>query len=139
MSLVLDASLTLSWFFPDERTSEGVEVLALITEQGALVPSLWRLEVANSLQVGLRRKRLDTVFRDRALSDLAKLPIAVDTETDTQAWKATLALAERFQLTLYDAAYLELAERRALPLASLDQKLREAAMARDVGLLGQAP
>jgi predicted nucleic acid-binding protein len=107
-----------------------------VTNTGAVVPSLWRLETANGLQVAIRRKRIDVAFRDLALTHLAHLPITIDPETDAQAWTTTLQLADRFQLTLYDAAYLELAQRRALPLATLDSALRPAAAALRLTLLG---
>jgi predicted nucleic acid-binding protein len=94
------------------------------------------LEVANVLEMGVRRKRHDGDFRDATLADLAQLPVQVDGETDNQAWGATLRLAERHQLTLYDAAYLELALRRVLPLATLDKDLRRAASAENVRRLG---
>ncbi|HXT80101.1 MAG TPA: type II toxin-antitoxin system VapC family toxin [Acetobacteraceae bacterium] len=138
MSLVLDASLTLSWYFEDERTPAADALLDQVAEQGAYVPTLWRLEVANGLQVSIRRKRFDASFRDNALKQLARMPITVDTDTDSYAWSTTLHLADRFQLTLYDAAYLELARRRLLPLATLDQPLRTAANALGVDLLGIA-
>ena len=82
------------------------------------MPSLWRLEVANSLTIAVRRRRIDAEFRRAALSDLALLDIATDQHTDAQAWSETLHLADRHRLTLYDASYLELARRRALPLAT---------------------
>jgi predicted nucleic acid-binding protein len=86
--------------------------------------------------MGVRKGRSDSIFRDAALADLALLPITVDQETDGQAWGATAKLAVRYRLTLYDAAYLELARRRCLPLATLDNELRSAATAEDVPLLG---
>jgi len=138
VSLVLDASLTLSWYFEDERTPAADALLDQVAEQGAYVPTLWRLEVANGLQVSVRRKCFDASFRDNALKQLARMPITVDTDTDSYAWSTTLHLADRFQLTLYDAAYLELARRRLLPLATLDQPLRTAANALGVDLLGIA-
>ncbi len=138
MSLVLDASMALSWYFADEQTDEADTVLDIVVEQGAVVPSLWRLEVANALQVSVRRKRFDVAFRNRALAQLSHLTIAVDPDTDTNAWSATLRLSDQFQLTLYDAAYLELAQRRGLPLASLDRPLRKAAGALGIALLGMA-
>jgi predicted nucleic acid-binding protein len=87
--------------------------------------------------MGVRRNRHDAAFRDATLADLALLPIHVDPETDRHAWGATRRMAERHGLTLYDAAYLELAQRRGLPLATLDEELREAARAEGVGLLGK--
>ncbi|HKC30522.1 MAG TPA: type II toxin-antitoxin system VapC family toxin [Burkholderiales bacterium] len=134
--MVIDASLTLSWYFEDERTPAADTLLDRVTSTGAVVPSLWRLETANGLQVAIRRKRIDVAFRDRALTHLTRLPITVDAETDAYAWTTTLQLADRFQLTLYDAAYLELAQRRALPLATLDSALRPAAEALGLTLLG---
>jgi predicted nucleic acid-binding protein len=80
--------------------------------------------VANILEIGGRRGRTDAAFRDAALVDLALLPISLDPETDRQAWGPTIRLAARHRLTLYDAAYLELAKRRALPLATLDRELQ---------------
>ena len=136
MSLVIDSSITLAWFFEDERSVAAEAVLRQVTESGAVAPSLWRLEVANALQMAVRRKRIDTAFRDASLADLSALEIAIDAETDRQAWTATLQLAERCRLTLYDAAYLELAQRLSLPLATLDQELRVAGKAIGVPLLG---
>jgi predicted nucleic acid-binding protein len=127
MSLVLDASLALSWFFDDEQTEAGLAILEKIIDIGAVVPSLWRLEVANGLQSAIRKGRIDAAYRDNCLNDLAVLKISIDSETDAQAWKATLRLAEAYDLTIYDAAYLELAHRLVLPLASNDQKLQKAA------------
>lgn len=138
MSLVLDSSVTLSWFFEDERTSATASVLERVVEQGAVVPAIWRLEVANALQSGLRRGRVDAAFRDATLSDLGQLDIVSDPDTDSHAWAETLQLADRFRLTLYDAAYMELAQRRHLPLATLDRELRMAAKALGTVLLGAA-
>ena len=138
MSLVLDSSVTLSWFFEDERTSATASVLERVVEQGAVVPAIWRLEVANALQSALRRGRVDAAFRDATLRDLGQLDIVSDPDTDSHAWAETLQLADRFRLTLYDAAYMELAQRRHLPLATLDRELRMAAKALGTVLLGAA-
>ena len=86
--------------------------------------------------MGVGRGRHDTGFRDSTLADLARLPIQTDSETDRHPWSATTCLAARYRLTLYDAAYLELALRRDLPLATLDPDLRTAARAEDTQLLG---
>ena len=136
MSLVLDSSVTLAWIYSVETTQEVSVVFSRIVESGAWVPALWRLEVANVLEMGVRKGRTAPAFRDAALADLAILPITVDQETDRHAWGATAKLATRHRLTLYDAAYLELARRRGLPLATLDLDLRGAAVAEDVTLLG---
>ncbi len=136
MSFVLDSSVTLAWVYSEETSPAVTRVLQLLSSDGAWVPSLWRLEVANILEMGVRRRRHDAAFRDTTLADLALLPIALDPETATHAWGATLRLAERHRLTLYDAAYLELSHRRSLPLATLDAELRTAAKKENVALLG---
>jgi len=136
VSLVLDSSATLAWFHTDETTPAVRHVFELLTKSGAWVPCLWRLEVANILEMGIRRGRYDLAFRHATLEDLLLLPISLDPETDRQAWDSTSQLAHGHRLTLYDAAYLELAKRRGLPLATLDLALRTAAMAEGVPLLG---
>jgi predicted nucleic acid-binding protein len=135
MSLVLDSSVTLASIYPEEATPAVLDVIARVISNGAWVPSLWRLELANVLQMAVRRGRIDSVFRDTALRNLALLPIRVDPDTDAHAWSDTLRLAEKHKLTLYDAAYLELALRRGIPLATLDVDLRAAALADAITLL----
>jgi predicted nucleic acid-binding protein len=136
LSLVLDSSATLAWIFGGETTPALARVFDEIAERGAVVPSLWRLEIANCLTVGRRRGRIDEEFRRAALSDLSLLDIVVDAHTDANAWGDTQELAERFGLTLYDAAYIELASRRALPLATLDAEMRAAGRSLGLRLLG---
>jgi predicted nucleic acid-binding protein len=114
------------------------QVFEIVAEDGAVVPALWRLEVADSLTVAVRRGRINVAFRNAALADLALLDITTDPHTDAHGWMTTVHFADRFQLTLYDAAYLELAHRRSLPLASLDEELRAAGRALGVPLLGAA-
>lgn len=99
------------------------------------MPALWQLEVANSLTMAVRKRRIDPDFRRAALADLVLLDIATD-QQDSYAWTDTLDLADQFQLTVYDAAYLELAQRRGLPLATLDQELGTAARAIGLTVLG---
>jgi predicted nucleic acid-binding protein len=138
VNLVLDASVTMAWCFEDEATRATDDVLDQVVETGAIVPTIWRFEVGNALQMAIRRQRIDAIFRDDALVKLSAMPITVDTETDLHAWTTALRLSERFGLTLYDAAYLELAQRRDLPLATFDSELRAAAQALSVRLLGSA-
>jgi predicted nucleic acid-binding protein len=97
---------------------------------------LWLWEVANVLQMNVRRGRHNAKFRDRALADLALFPIKEDAEAGRQAWSGSLILAERHSLTVHDAAYLEVALRRGLPLATLDRDLRRAASAEKIQVLG---
>lgn len=127
MSVVLDSSITLAWVYPDETTAAIRRLFDAVTEDGAVVPTVWRLEVANALTIAMRRGRIDAALRAGALADLAVFNITVDDSTDAHAWGATLQLADRFRLTVYDAAYLELAQRRSLPLATLDAELGAAA------------
>jgi predicted nucleic acid-binding protein len=136
VTCVIDASITLSWHFEDERTKAADLVLDRVSDDGAVVPALWRLEVANGFRTAIRKKRIAASFRDEALLMLASLSIALDPDTGAQSWTGTLALADRFDLTPYDAAYLELAHRRALPIATLDCDLRSAARALGLVLLG---
>jgi predicted nucleic acid-binding protein len=120
------------------RRSDGRDPPSLRhgTEQGAFVPSLWRLEIANSLTVAVRRGRVDHEFQRAVLADLGDLDIIVDAQTDSRAWNATLEFADRFLLTVYDAAYVELAQRRALPLATLDRDMQRAAAQLGLRLIG---
>jgi predicted nucleic acid-binding protein len=134
--LILDSSATLAWIFGDETTEAIRQVFDAVADNGAVVPALWRLEVANSLTMAVRKRRIDPNFRRAALADLALLDITTDQQTDSFAWTDTLNLADHFHLTVYDAAYLELARRRTLPLATLDQELRTAATAIGVTVLG---
>jgi len=136
MSLVLDSSATLAWIYSDEVTEGVRELFDTVADAGAFVPALWRLEVANSLTIAVRRGRIDAEFRRAALDDLAMLEITTDNQTDTHAWTETLQLADLFRLTLYDAAYLELAHRRGVPLATLDEDLSAAALALGLHVLG---
>jgi len=134
--IVVDASIALAWVYPDERDPVAERALDVVVQSSGLVPTIWHLEVANSIAQSIRRGRVTASERDLALADLMRLDIEVDPETNRQAWNVTLALAERFGLTVYDAAYLELALRRRLPLASLDRELRAAAVEVGVELLG---
>jgi predicted nucleic acid-binding protein len=136
MSFVLDSSVALGWVYIDERTPAALALFDRVVQTGAWVPSIWHLEIANSLQLSVTRGRVDATFRDQSLADLVQLNIAIDRETHVFAWTATLALADRFRLTLYDACYLELAQRRELPLATLDRELRAAGRTLGLELLG---
>jgi predicted nucleic acid-binding protein len=129
VSLVLDASLTLAWYFEDEASGLADSLLAVVARSGAVVPPLWRLEVANGFQSAIRRGRIDQGFRDDSLADLRLLPIEIDGESDAHVWSSMLPPADRFGLSVYDACYLELAQRRDLPLATLDARLRSACAA----------
>jgi predicted nucleic acid-binding protein len=136
MSLVLDASITLAWIYADETTAAVLRIFDLLKSQGAAVPALWRWEIANALEMNARRGRHGRDFSYEALAALALFPILVDVECVEKAWLDTLSLAERHGLTVYDAAYLELAIRRKIPLATLDRDLYAAAKGEGVQVLG---
>jgi predicted nucleic acid-binding protein len=136
MSLVLDSSVALAWIYADETTEAVLRLFDDIRLGGAWIPGLWRWEIANVLQLNVRRGRHTGDFRDKALASLTLLPVKVDAEADRQAWSAALLLAERHRLTVYDAAYLEIASRRKIALATLDRDLRAAAVSEGVPLLG---
>jgi len=131
--LVLDASIALSWLLPDEASGATVAVQAeLPNAEGVWVAAHWRLEVANSLCMAERRKRLDAAGIAQAVSLFTQLPVRVDPETNERASAETLALARQHTLSVYAAAYLELALRRGATLATLDGPLR--AVARKIGV-----
>jgi predicted nucleic acid-binding protein len=125
--LVVDASVVLAWCFADEQEPYAVAVLRLLESRTATVPSVWPLEVANALVVAERRGRLKPARTADLIAEIAKLGIEVDSRTSSQVWKETLTLARRYGLSVYDAAYLELAIRESVPLATLDQALAEVA------------
>lgn len=136
-AFVLDASVALAWMLPDEANSaEARRLIDVAVEEGAVVPTHWRLEVGNGLLMAERRGRVRGGTVDALLGRLAALPIALDPETAVRAWDAAPALVRRHGLNLYDAAYLELAVRRRLALASFDAALRRAATAERVPIAG---
>ena len=136
MSFIVDNSVALAWCFEDEQTPPIMDLLDRVAETGAFAPSLWPLEALNDLLTAERRKRIDPRQRHRLTNMLRALPITLDSETADQAWTTSVRLAERYRLSVYDAAYLELAQRRRLPLASLDVDLIKAARALGMTLLG---
>ncbi|MGA2072373.1 MAG: type II toxin-antitoxin system VapC family toxin [Terriglobia bacterium] len=137
LEFVLDGSIALAWYFKDEADPYADAVAASLTTARAAVPLIWRLEVANALLMGERRQRSTEAQAGKWLAYLRSLPIAVDDETNDRAWSEVLGLARVHRLSAYDAAYLELALRRRLPLATLDNQLKAAAA--KVGVSAFAP
>ena len=136
MNFVLDASLTMAFVLQDEATADTDRILDSLGQGAkALAPALWRWEVGNVLLMAERRKRITPAESQRHLNLLQSLPIELDEDTWREAWNAAPLLARKHQLTLNDAAYLELAIRRGAPLGSLDTDLRKAANAEGVKLL----
>ncbi|TWB19077.1 putative nucleic acid-binding protein [Nitrospirillum amazonense] len=129
MPFVIDASVAACWAFRDEDHPVATRALERIRTDRAHAPSLWWFEVRNTLIISERRRRLTPEDTAAFLYRLAKLGVMVDRSPDETA---VLTLARQHRLTVYDAAYLELAQRQALPLATLDHALTEAARA--VGL-----
>ena len=135
MHCVLDSSVALVWVLPGEATPATETLLTAVGELGAAAPGLWPLETANALLMAERRGRLSLAERTQALTLLAELPIQIDARTAELALSATVALAAGREMTVYDACYLELALRLGLPLASLDQRLCQAARSAGVDLM----
>ena len=135
MSFVVDNSVALAWCFEDEQTEAIMALLDRVAEDGAVAPQLWPIEALNGLLTAERRGCIDVATRRRLAGFLRQLPIAIDDETAGQIWTATAELVERNGLTAYDAAYLELAQRQGLPLATSDAALVAAARATGVTLL----
>ena len=133
--LVLDASVALAAILPEPNSSEALAILARVIDDGAVVPTLWCLEVGNTLLVAERRGSIAVGDHKALLRRLGALPIVADLETSARAWRESIELAQRHRLTLYDAAYLELSLRRGLPLATFDAALRRAAHAANTALL----
>jgi len=125
--LVLDASLVLSWALPDEASPYSDAVLSRVAKSGALAPALWLHEVANGLLMAQRRHRYTTAQRMAFIEELLRLPIEVESSSARAVLDGQAALAERYLLTAYDAAYLDLALRRNLPLATQDKAMKAAA------------
>ena len=132
MTFVLDCSVTMAWVFPDEAT-EATELLRDSLVGGrAFVPALWPIEVGNVLRVATSRGRIAKEDWARIRNDLEALPVEIDPISTSRIWGNVLDLAYGHRLSVYDAMYLELAERMRLPLATLDRALAAAAIASGV-------
>lgn len=134
-AFVVDASAALKWFFIDETDEASASLLRTLDADTAIVPSIWPLEMANGLMLAERVRRISAEDFSIALDRLSRLPIEIDTETARRALGETTSLAQRHRLTIYDAAYLELAARRSLPLATYDGEIVAAARKLRIELL----
>lgn len=135
-AFVLDCTVSVAWLLEDERVPEADALLDLLDGGGqAVVPGLWRLELGNVLAGAERRSRISATGITRCLGILARLPIVTDLHTEERALREILELARREYLTTYDAAYLELAMRLGLPLATLDRALARVARRAGVDVL----
>lgn len=134
--LVVDASMAVAWVHPSQATKESDALLEQVAGGvRVVVPALWPMEMANVLLVLERRKRLAAGERAAALSALRSLAFTVDHEMSALAFTELSRLATELTLSVYDAAYLELALRLKIPLACKDGPLREAARRRRATVL----
>jgi predicted nucleic acid-binding protein len=136
--LVIDASVALAWCFRDERTEATERLRARVQTDTVAVPALWHLEVANVLALAERRRRITPAESTELIALLEMLEIVVDGETPAHAFTRVLDLARAERLTAYDAAYLELAMRLGIPLASKDADLCDAAERLGVSIIRAA-
>jgi len=133
MTFVLDASVTIAWALEDEESEEASAALALVRAGGAIVPAVWFFELRNTLVVNERRGRITQPATSAFLRELSSLPIVTDRAPNEAE---LIALARQHRLTVYDAAYLELALREHVSLATLDSALMRAARELAVPLVG---
>ena len=134
---IIDCSITMSWCFRDEATSMSSAVQDRLEKEAALVPAHWFLDVANVLAMAEKRRRITPARSAEFLALLGVMDIEVDSEAAERAFSELLPLCRSHGLTSYDAAYLELALRRGLPLACLDDDLRSAARKLGVEVMGR--
>ena len=133
MAFVLDASVSAVWALADESHPLADRAMDQLTIEGAMVPSIWWFEVRNVLVTCERRGRLTVDGSSAFLKLIGEFPIGIDSEHDEDA---ILGFARKYQLSIYEAAYLDVAYRNRLPLATLDKALQTAAKAAGVPLLG---
>ncbi len=133
---VVDASVTLAWCFDDEASGTADQALGRLEHEEAIAPAIWPLEVANGLRTAERRGRLAFADMPRVRDLLLSLPVQVESVDLRLALGEVTEIARSLELTAYDAAYLALAARRGLALATVDDRLRRAAAASGVSLVG---
>jgi len=131
---VIDASVALAWGLRDEASEYSDRMLERLDKSKGWAPDLWPHEVANGLTMAERRSRITPLERAQFVDDLLKLPIEIVAASPRIVLETQAALADRYQLSAYDAAYLDLALRLGLPLATQDKKLAAAAGAAGVAL-----
>lgn len=133
MSIVIDCSVFLAWCMADEDEPAAVEAMQRVAGAGGVAPGIWWYELRNALLVNERRGRITPQQVSDTLADGSALGLEIDSEHD----EATiLGFARQHSLTIYDAAYLEVAFRRGLPLATLDRRLRSAAGDNGITVIG---
>ena len=135
-AFVVDCSIAMAWLFQDEATPKTTALLNRLVTETAVVPAWWSVEVTNVLAMAERKRHITPAQSDAFIADLSKLGIQRDEEGPDRAFTHLLALCRTHRLTSYDAMYLDLAIRRSLPLATLDNDLRRTARKLGIGLLG---
>jgi predicted nucleic acid-binding protein len=136
-TFVIDCSLAMAWLFKDEATPKTADLLNRLARETALVPAWWFIEITNVLALAERKGRITRAQSEAFIADLGRLELEADDEAPVRAFTHLLALCRTHRLTSYDAMYLDLAVRRRLPLATLDNDLRKAAKQLGVRLLGR--
>ena len=135
MSFVLDTSVTMAWLFEDEATRQSEALLDRLETDEALVPSLWTDEVGNVLVMAEQRKRITEAQGRRFAELLESLPIRIADSHTLKLWGGAVIVARAHKLSVYDGAYLDLAMREGLSLATLDKDLKTAARKSGVDVL----
>jgi predicted nucleic acid-binding protein len=133
---IADASVAVGWIHPAQATEQTKDLLEAVYDGAAVeAPAIWPLEISNALIVLVRRRKLSETERESALSAIQQISVRIDHEMATLAFTKLSSIASEYQLSVYDAAYFELAQRRNLPLACKDGPLREAAKRARIELL----
>lgn len=135
MPFVVDCSVALSWYFSDESNDRTRDLRERLIEESIHVPCLWPIEITNAVLAALRRNRVTDDEIPDLLRDLQELPDEIDRETDSMVWEYSFGLAKQFNLSVYDATYMELAVRRKMPMATLDKALARACQEADIEVL----
>lgn len=135
MAFILDNSVSASWILEDEFDKFSEQVLELLRSEPAIVPGIWVLEMTNTLLVGFRRKRISAAKKSTTIDLIKSLPITVEYNYVQTDLDRLVQFGETYNLSAYDSAYLDLAIRLDLPLATKDKELRVAAKAADIKLV----
>lgn len=133
---VLDCSAALSWLFEDESSPMIDSLLDALPTSTAIVPDLWYIELANSLNVAIKRKRLDVKKVEQIIDRVLLLPIHVSSIHSNDVLTRVRKLAKQHGLSVYDAVYLDLALQLQMPLATLDEKLKTSAHQEGIAVIG---
>jgi predicted nucleic acid-binding protein len=136
--IVVDASVALAWCFPDEGSDYADRVLVALEGHAILVPALWSIEITNALLVAERRKRVRQLETRRFIDLLSDLKVEREARSVADAVSNVLPLGREYVLSAYDAAYLDVAIRHGVPLATLDSNLRRASTRAGIEIFGEA-